>query len=991
MSTRKYEPPEFFSDPSGYAEYKKKLERWSRITAVQKDKQAEVVVYHLEGHPSGIQEKIDTAIGSEIQDKATGLATLIKYLDGIYAEDDMTTAWTSYKRFVRLVKTEEQQVTEFIAEFEKEYKKAKECGCVFSDTVLAFSLLEACKLSDVDEKFVLTAIDFKVGKEKKDLLDQVKTSLRKFQSREKVSVGARSEDKIKVDESLVASVKHALMSEGWKGPRRRSYSDSDTEGLPRNSGNYKGRKNPLGSDGKPLKCFDCQSEYHMRDKCDKEKGNDSKDEKNEKKDKKDKKEKREKGDKKKNSQTTMLTTLLKSRKKVEFTMMAGSMEAKNEDPIFATHAVHELAYLMEGAGIRGVLDSGCSKSVAGVKWLEKFSENLPEEVSSSLKVEESRRVYQFGGGETRCSHGCVRLPTMMGDKKVHINVEIVEAEIPLLIGCNSMQGAKAQLDFGNMRAVFFEEEIQMFKIGSGLFSIDLVAENIECHINNIEDRDAAVEQAVLAAECIDEKTLKKLHHLFGHTSAEKLLAFVQKTGKCEKGTRKVLKKIGQTCDACVKSAEKKLRPKSDISRVDKPNQIVIVDLNDYDATDTNSKKLFIDQGARVGEEFWRVENLSKEDEIVVEENQEESEESSDEKSSDEDIQSGISETDTDSSDAVGSGEETVDNEVSENEAEEVINHVNDENANGVPNPPRTFSFTEIQMNDTIKYKFMDSDLVTATVQSRADKSSGSTKYWRNLKVEDTGEEKAVNTKNFEAVEKVIDKSQDEIEEVLVVVIPRHLRYQTTACGEANEKEHQEWDNFGVYEEVTDEGQKTFKYDGMQVVQHAQSISVNFDHYGDNIEIPSLDAINELLGDNLVDEETRSDFRSIVGKLGWLAKNFRPDLGFVISTKLGKVTASDLNDTLDEMVYVREVLKEALGGEADMVPFDLYADSRNLYKSVMSTTLNENLRFRTDVAKLQDSLKAGELERFTQISGQEILDCSLTKKGASSEKFGRRKP
>ena len=86
------------------------------------------------------------------------------------------------------------------------------------------------------------------------------------------------------------------------------------------------------------------------------------------------------------------------------------------------------------------------------------------EVAASLKIESSDRVYQFGGGETRSSRGCVSLPTMIGDKKVCIKVEIVEAEIPLLIGSNSMQAAKALLDFGEMKAVFFEEEIQMYKV-----------------------------------------------------------------------------------------------------------------------------------------------------------------------------------------------------------------------------------------------------------------------------------------------------------------------------------------------------------------------------------------------------------------------------------------------------------------------------------------------------------------------------------------------
>ena len=47
---------------------KKKLLRWSRITKHDPKQQAEVVLYYLEGHPSGIQEKIDTALGQSIID-----------------------------------------------------------------------------------------------------------------------------------------------------------------------------------------------------------------------------------------------------------------------------------------------------------------------------------------------------------------------------------------------------------------------------------------------------------------------------------------------------------------------------------------------------------------------------------------------------------------------------------------------------------------------------------------------------------------------------------------------------------------------------------------------------------------------------------------------------------------------------------------------------------------------------------------------------------
>jgi hypothetical protein len=176
---------------------------------------------HLEGHSSGIQEKIDTALGNDVEDKEDGLVKLIAFLDTIYAENEMTDAWTKYKQFIRLKKDhgQPQPVTEFIAEFDKAHTKAKESGCEFSDIVLGFNLLESCQLSEMDEKFILTAVDFKVGKQNKNLLDQVKNSLRKFQSRERLSSSKDSDRmRVKEEDSFVSSVRQALVSDGWIPP-----------------------------------------------------------------------------------------------------------------------------------------------------------------------------------------------------------------------------------------------------------------------------------------------------------------------------------------------------------------------------------------------------------------------------------------------------------------------------------------------------------------------------------------------------------------------------------------------------------------------------------------------------------------------------------------------------------------------------------------------------------------------------------------------------
>ena len=103
----------------------------------------------------------------------------------------------------------------------------------------------------------------------------MKASLKKFQGRSVLS-NHDSKDILKVDSVLINQVKDVLSAQGWQKPeKQRSRSNSNPEGVPKNSPYYKGRKNPLGKDGKPIRCFKCQSELHLAPKCDQNKGDKS--------------------------------------------------------------------------------------------------------------------------------------------------------------------------------------------------------------------------------------------------------------------------------------------------------------------------------------------------------------------------------------------------------------------------------------------------------------------------------------------------------------------------------------------------------------------------------------------------------------------------------------------------------------------------------------------------------------------------------------------
>lgn len=293
----------------------------------------------------------------------------------------------------------------------------------------------------------------------------------------------------------------------------------------------------------------------------------------------------------------MVAAVTKNPKGKELAMMTNVMG----ELVMASQSIEELCMLVKEAGTRAVMDTACSKSCAGMRWYHNFKSKLPKEIVKGIVVESSDKVYQFGGGETRRSRGRVKLPVVLGDKKVTVTAELVEADIPLLIGANSMETADAVIDFGRNTATFFDEEVPMEKVATGHFCINLLAESIENHINDEEDRDDAIEQTLLAAEDLSVGDLRRLHHLYGHTSAEKLTKFLAKTGKISVEMKKTLENVAKNCEACVKTKRRSPRPKSSIPRVDGVNQIITVDLKEYDTKDSKHRYIcyLIDMHSRL--------------------------------------------------------------------------------------------------------------------------------------------------------------------------------------------------------------------------------------------------------------------------------------------------------------------------------------------------------------------------------------------------------
>ena len=106
------------------------------------------------------------------------------------------------------------------------------------------------------------------------------------------------------------------------------------------------------------------------------------------------------------------------------------------------------------SGSNVIVDTACPISMSGMKWFKKMFLSMPKAIRSQIMVSASKEKFQFGGGERRDSLGQVIIPGFVLDKdhpahRVAIRVELVDADIDMLLGLNSLDIAEATMTLGS--------------------------------------------------------------------------------------------------------------------------------------------------------------------------------------------------------------------------------------------------------------------------------------------------------------------------------------------------------------------------------------------------------------------------------------------------------------------------------------------------------------------------------------------------------------
>ena len=538
-----------YEESTRYVDYAKEIELWKVVTALEPEKQALVLVLALGDLKKDVLENISL----EDLNKETGVDTYLAYLEGRFGQDELVDSLETYKNFRDYQRCYGQSIGEYCAAFELKLNRIKNNGIVIPPEVLAFEVIRNAKISPDEEKLVMTGIDYK---KRADMYKDAVVALKKFCG------GGCSAVKPDIEPSIKCEPTYATWNKGYRGgfdrnqrnQRGRNFGRQSFfrgRGMSRGQGgiplgkdgmNRRQGKNPIGRDGRMLLCYGCGSFNHLLDNCPEKTNN------------------------------------------VSYT---GAEEVQIEsgkvDNVNGSYVCDIILYTGYDEGRLGslchdtvgcaILDSACASTVAGQEWVNDFTENrMSEEDKKMIKTRTGVKMFRFGDGPVMKSKYEIDLPVEIANEKLILTIDVVDANIPLLLSKQHMKSYGMTIDLANDKAMFMGKRIWLDEAESGHYMIPLTS--------NMVKNVMVVELKSLGGKEL-KKALYKLHAQFGHPVRKKLSDLIKNAGVWSDDFNRILDPMYENCQICKQFHKTPARPVVAMTLATEFNEAVCMDLKTW--------------------------------------------------------------------------------------------------------------------------------------------------------------------------------------------------------------------------------------------------------------------------------------------------------------------------------------------------------------------------------------------------------------------------
>ena len=531
-----YKEPPVLSPDSCYEEWKKKLQLWSLVTPLKANQQGPAVYLTL----TGIAEKAVVNLKIDNLKTDNGLQLIIDKLDLAFLGDANARTFLAFKRFAEYKRQSGATITDFLVEYEMLYSKLAEFQITLPEGVQAYFLLCAANVSEEKESLIRTTCgDFTYD----NMKNTIKMAFNDFStSSENAPPAIKTEPVFSSNHFNRGRGRGMSRGRGdYQGRGRGDYQSrgrGDYQGRGRGPGRGRfsnNRSNPTDAEGNVLRCFRCGSSKHFSREC-----------------------------------------------RANLSEKDSSNNNKNEESFISitlNASQVPLNELMCDTVGMGILDTACTKTVAGKQWMEAYLDSLTDQDKDLVTISETTTNFCFGDGNAVKGLNCVKFPAVIGNKKVFFNANVVDSEIPLLISKQSMKKAGLKLDCSNDMAEMLGEKVKLKISKSGHYLVPLSKmiihdehPKIVLYTSNLKNCNSA------------EKRVKavKLHRQLCHASKEKLVKLVKESADfADEEFISLIKKVCDECEICAKFKRPPLRPVVGLRLGNKFNHVVALDLKEH--------------------------------------------------------------------------------------------------------------------------------------------------------------------------------------------------------------------------------------------------------------------------------------------------------------------------------------------------------------------------------------------------------------------------
>ena len=225
---------------------------------------------------------------------------------------------------------------------------------------------------------------------------------------------------------------------------------------------------------------------------------------------------------------------------------------------------------------KAVLDCGASGTVCGDVWMNCYIDSLDEKERNKIVYKVSHNKFKFGDGEKVCSQQLVKIPALIGQKKIFIETDVVKKDIPLLLSKKSMKKADTELNFRDDTVTMLNQKIDLQVTRSGHYTIPLDQNQ---QIIEKVDRKETVAITLLNSNNMSYKDIAiKLHRQFAHPAATKLLKLIKHTDKDVDELKEQIISVSKSCKFCREYKKPPPRPVVGLPVATSFNQCVAMDL-----------------------------------------------------------------------------------------------------------------------------------------------------------------------------------------------------------------------------------------------------------------------------------------------------------------------------------------------------------------------------------------------------------------------------